>query len=570
MVARAERQQNAHRRRSPAKRGDILDRNGRLLAYSVDADTIYAVPTEIDDAAGRRGAAVRARSTTAIARSSAGAGRTARHGTAGVRLRAAPGLAGRGAARGARSSSRASASSRRAGASTRTASWRRTCSATSALDNVGLGGIEAAYDKADPRARRARCSMQTDARGTRVQPRRARRRPPARARADHRRSTCSTSPSASCGPACSSTAPTAAPSSSWTRRPARSWRWPATPTFNPNAYRRARRSTRGATAPSRISTSPGRRSRSSPRRRPSRSASFTPSEMIDVSAGLHPLRARVDHRRAPLRRAVVHRRDREVEQRRRDQDRRCRLGAERLGRYVRRFGFGQPTSRDFPARARASCGIREARPTARWRRCRWATRSASRRCRWRRPSASVANGGDAARAARRARGHRGTACGRWSAERRCARVDQPETAATLTDDHGGGRRARHGDGGAGRRATRSPARPAPRTSSSTAATRTSQYNASFVGFVPSREPRLRDHRRDRLAARRRATTAAWSRRRSSSASPRRRCATSASRRPSTRRRRCSSTRRDARGRRRRRRAGSRGRWLPAAERRRRP
>ena len=34
---------------APAKRGEIFDRHGRLLAYSVDADTIYAVPTEIDD-----------------------------------------------------------------------------------------------------------------------------------------------------------------------------------------------------------------------------------------------------------------------------------------------------------------------------------------------------------------------------------------------------------------------------------------------------------------------------------------------------------------------------------------
>ena len=36
---------------APAKRGEIFDRSGRLLAYSVDADTIYAVPTEIEDAA---------------------------------------------------------------------------------------------------------------------------------------------------------------------------------------------------------------------------------------------------------------------------------------------------------------------------------------------------------------------------------------------------------------------------------------------------------------------------------------------------------------------------------------
>jgi cell division protein FtsI/penicillin-binding protein 2 len=36
----------------PAKRGEILDRRGRLLAYSVDADTIYAVPYEIDNVNG--------------------------------------------------------------------------------------------------------------------------------------------------------------------------------------------------------------------------------------------------------------------------------------------------------------------------------------------------------------------------------------------------------------------------------------------------------------------------------------------------------------------------------------
>jgi cell division protein FtsI (penicillin-binding protein 3) len=35
----------------PAKRGEIFDRKGRVLAYSVDADTVAAVPTEIDDPA---------------------------------------------------------------------------------------------------------------------------------------------------------------------------------------------------------------------------------------------------------------------------------------------------------------------------------------------------------------------------------------------------------------------------------------------------------------------------------------------------------------------------------------
>jgi cell division protein FtsI (penicillin-binding protein 3) len=50
LVARAERQ---HMRTiaAPAKRGDILDRRGRILATSADVDTIYAVPSEIEDEA---------------------------------------------------------------------------------------------------------------------------------------------------------------------------------------------------------------------------------------------------------------------------------------------------------------------------------------------------------------------------------------------------------------------------------------------------------------------------------------------------------------------------------------
>src|SRR6185436_1833880 len=48
LVARADRQ-HERTQSAPAKRGDIVDRRGRVLATSVDADTIYAVPTEIDD-----------------------------------------------------------------------------------------------------------------------------------------------------------------------------------------------------------------------------------------------------------------------------------------------------------------------------------------------------------------------------------------------------------------------------------------------------------------------------------------------------------------------------------------
>src|SRR5262245_44725435 len=48
LSARAERQQ-MRTVSAAAKRGEILDRHGRVLAYSVDAESIYAVPTDIGD-----------------------------------------------------------------------------------------------------------------------------------------------------------------------------------------------------------------------------------------------------------------------------------------------------------------------------------------------------------------------------------------------------------------------------------------------------------------------------------------------------------------------------------------
>lgn len=48
LVVRADKQQ-LRTRETPAKRGDIVDRKGHMLATSVDADTVYAVPSEIGD-----------------------------------------------------------------------------------------------------------------------------------------------------------------------------------------------------------------------------------------------------------------------------------------------------------------------------------------------------------------------------------------------------------------------------------------------------------------------------------------------------------------------------------------
>ncbi len=50
LMARAERQQ-MRTLEAVGERGDILDRNGHVLAYSVDAESVYAVPTEIKDPA---------------------------------------------------------------------------------------------------------------------------------------------------------------------------------------------------------------------------------------------------------------------------------------------------------------------------------------------------------------------------------------------------------------------------------------------------------------------------------------------------------------------------------------
>jgi cell division protein FtsI (penicillin-binding protein 3) len=48
LMARAQKQQT-RTVTAPAKRGDILDRKGRVLAYSVDADSVFADPTEVED-----------------------------------------------------------------------------------------------------------------------------------------------------------------------------------------------------------------------------------------------------------------------------------------------------------------------------------------------------------------------------------------------------------------------------------------------------------------------------------------------------------------------------------------
>ena len=196
------------------------------------------------------------------------------------------------------------------------------------------------------------------------------------------------------------------------------------------------------------------------------------SRMFDTSAGYISVRPAADPRHAPLPGAVVHGRHRQVEQRRRHQD---RPGA-RLGRR-------QPLR--VSLRLRRDAGPRHPAPARRPRRQAPAAVQAERARLGvdglpdRRHAAADGGGGRidrqrrrADRAARRARDdrrrrpHRGAAAGRPAhdidADRR-----RPD------DDPRAGGRARHGQGGRRSPATRSPARPAPPRSSRTAATRRS-------------------------------------------------------------------------------------------------
>ena len=74
VVAHADMQIRANRQqirtiKPPAKRGEILDRNGRMLAYSVDAETIAADPSQVVNTAKTAWQICAARSTSATRRS---------------------------------------------------------------------------------------------------------------------------------------------------------------------------------------------------------------------------------------------------------------------------------------------------------------------------------------------------------------------------------------------------------------------------------------------------------------------------------------------------------------------
>lgn len=159
LVSRAERQQMSTIS-APAKRGEIFDRNGRLLAYSVDADTIYAVPTEIADPVKAAAAICDALDDCTVKmRDDLRERLSKKNSFAYVRRRATPLQAKRVAAL------------KLDGIAFRQESKRFYPNRELAahvlgyvgVDNVGLGGIEATFDKT-VRGREGKLLVQTDAR----------------------------------------------------------------------------------------------------------------------------------------------------------------------------------------------------------------------------------------------------------------------------------------------------------------------------------------------------------------------------------------------------------------------
>jgi cell division protein FtsI (penicillin-binding protein 3) len=339
LVARAERQY-LRTITAPAKRGDIFDRNGRLLAYSVDADTIYAVPSEIAD---------RGKVATALCGVLDGCDRKDREALAArlsrggafayVRRRVTPAEARRVAGLelegiGFMRESKRFYPNRELAAH---------LLGFAGLDNVGLSGVEATYDKT-VRGRAGTLLVQTDARGRAFS--RLERSPTVggsieltideqlqfiaerelRAGVQQHR-------------ADAGTAVVMDPKTGEILAMA------SYPTFNPNAYGDANQNARRNRAIQDL-YEPGSTFKIVTASAALEERLFNPAEVIDVSAGLIRFGRRVIndmHRYGPLSFTDVLVKSSNVGAIKIG----ARVGADRMGMYVRRFGFGRATSRDF-------------------------------------------------------------------------------------------------------------------------------------------------------------------------------------------------------------------------------
>ena len=168
-----------------------------------------------------------------------------------------------------------------------------------------------------------------------------------------------------------------------------------------------------------------------------------------------------------------------------------KLGPERLGRYVSRFGFGQHARARFPRReSPASSGTRRSSIASALASVSMGYQVGVTPLQMAAAVSSIANGGDPVRAAHRARADQGRTARRGRAQGRAPHGHPERTAAQLTAIMEAVVERGTAQVGADRRLhDRRQDRHRPQ-SWSTGATRQRNYNASFVGFVPSRKPAL--------------------------------------------------------------------------------
>lgn len=341
LVARAERQQMSTVP-APAKRGEIFDRNGHLLAYSVDADTIYAVPTEISDPENTTAALCEAlddcnRKTREELKERLSQQRAFVY----VRRRATPMQARRVAALeldgiGFRKESKRFYPNRELAAH---------LLGYVGVDNVGLAGLEATYDKT-VRGREGKLLVQTDARRHVFS--RLDRSPTSGGSIEltideqlqyiaEREVRAGVDAARADGGAAVIMDPHTGEILAMA-----SW-----PTFNPNDYSTAPETARRNRAVQDL-YEPGSTFKLVTASAAIEERVIRPTDMVDVTAGMIRFGGRVIddmHRYTePLSFADVIIKSSNVGAIKVG----LRLGAERMGLYIRRFGFGRPSSPDFP------------------------------------------------------------------------------------------------------------------------------------------------------------------------------------------------------------------------------
>ena len=340
LVARAERQQMSTVP-APAKRGEIFDRHGRLLAYSVDADTIYAVPTEISDPARTAAALCEALDDcTQKSREELKDRLAQQRAFVYVKRRATPMQAKRVLALdldgiGFRKESKRFYPNRELAAN---------LLGYVGVDNVGLDGIEATYDKT-VRGREGKLLVQTDARRQVFS--RLERSPTAGASIeltiDEQLQYIAEREVREGVQASRADAGTAVVMDPHTGEILAMASWP---TFNPNDYSTAPESARRNRAVQDL-YEPGSTFKLVTASAAIEESVVKPHDVIDVSAGAIRFGNRVIddmHRHDQLTFADVIVKSSNVGAIKVG----LKLGAERMGLYIRRFGFGRPSSPDFP------------------------------------------------------------------------------------------------------------------------------------------------------------------------------------------------------------------------------